>query len=131
VIQLTGLPLSNPTTESKGNNMDVKNLKEALVCLALAYQGVVNAKADDGKIDLTDLTHLLPALKAAGPAIADIKLVVPEAKDLSEAEIKELIDAVKAACPALGSDADTFLKVSAILNLLRAGKDAYLAFGGK
>jgi hypothetical protein len=110
--------------------MDIKNLKEIVVCVALGYQGIVDAKSD-GKIDLADIGSILPALRAAGPAIADAGQAIPEAKDLDEAEVKELIDAVKVASPALGSDADVFVKVSAILNLLRAGKDTYLAFGGK
>jgi hypothetical protein len=133
-MELTGLPRKriltqgvNVSMEAKTEVVGIKNLKEVVELAAVGYDGVIKAKAD-GKIDISDIGYAMPIFQAIGPALADIGEVIPEAKDLSEPEIKELILAVQVKAPSLATEAETFVKVTAILNLLRAGKDCYLAF---
>jgi hypothetical protein len=107
--------------------MDIKNLKEVVVMAARGANGVIQAKKD-GKIDAADIGYLIPLAQAIGPAIEGIDQVIPEMKDLSEAELKELLEAVKTEVPSLAEEAKLMLQVEACLKLVGAAKGVYDAF---
>lgn len=106
---------------------DTKNLKEVIVLACVGYQGFVEAKAD-GKVDAADIGHLIPVFQAVGPALSDVKEVIPEIKDLSEAELNEIIVLVQEKVPSLKQKAEVVLRIKAVLKLLVAAKDCYVAF---
>lgn len=103
------------TALKKETTMDIVNIK-ALVSVAAALGSVAGATMEDGKVDMKDLA-LLPKLIPVFPALLaiDFKQVVPEAKDLSEAEALELVEHYKAefAIP----QADLEIKIEAVLSL--------------
>jgi hypothetical protein len=76
--------------------MEIASLK-ALVSVGAALGSVAGATMEDGKVDVKDLA-LLPRLIPVFPALLaiDFAQVVPEAKDLSEAEALELVEHFKA-----------------------------------
>lgn len=69
---------------------DIKNLKEVLMFGLAVEKGGLKMFAG-GKFHPEELDELFPILQAAGPAFEDIAEVVPEVKDLDEAEAAELI----------------------------------------
>lgn len=99
----------------KENVMDIVSLK-GLVSVGAAIGSVAGATMEDGKVDVKDLA-LLPKLIPVFPALLaiDFKQVVPEAKDLSEAEALDLVEHFKAefAIP----QADVEIKIEAVLAL--------------
>lgn len=107
--------------------MDAKNLKEVVILGCKAFDAYLKAKAD-GKIDASDILYLVPLAQAIGPAIQDINLVPAEALDLDKAELADLIASVRAEVPSLKDAADAMIKIEAVMNLLVAAKDCYMAF---
>ena len=75
--------------------MEIAQLK-SLVSVGAALGSVAGATMADGKVDVKDLA-LLPRLIPVFPALLaiDFAQVVPEAKDLSEAEALELVEHYK------------------------------------
>lgn len=75
--------------------MDVKETKEALIFGARVIKAVSAAQAD-GKIDLSDLTQLVPVGMAVGDAVEGYEKIWDEIQDLDDSEIAELRAAVDA-----------------------------------
>lgn len=107
--------------------MDIKNLKEVVVAGCKGFEAYAQAKKD-GKIDGSDLLYLIPLAQAMGPAVQDISLVPAEALDLSKPELAELVQTVMAECPELQGVGQALVRIEAVMNLLLAAKDCYLAF---
>jgi hypothetical protein len=79
----------------RSSDMEIAQLK-SLVSVGAALGSVAGATMADGKVDVKDLA-LLPRLIPVFPALLaiDFAQVVPEAKDLSEAEALELVEHYK------------------------------------
>ena len=110
--------------------MDIKNLKEVVVAGCKGFEAYEQAKKD-GKIDASDILFLIPFAQAVGPAIQDISLVPAEALDLDKAELADLLATVLAEVPELKDAAAALVRIEAVMNLLVAAKDCYLAFSGQ
>lgn len=67
----------------------IQEVKELITFLCLLFGGVVRALKDG--IDLSDIGHLTPAMKAALPAFEGIGKVGTELADLDDAERDEII----------------------------------------
>lgn len=106
---------------------DIKHVKAVVTLLARIYAALKGAKSD-GKIDATDIQYLLPVFMTVGPALEDVKLVIPELKDLTITEKDELVGLLKTEVPDLANDLSTLEKVSACLDFALALKRAYAAF---
>jgi hypothetical protein len=73
----------------------MKDLKEVLVLLFSLSAAVVNAKANDGKIDIQDLPLLLGPMMNLPAAAEGISNVLPQWKNASDDERAELINYIK------------------------------------
>jgi len=71
-------------------NLGIGNLKSELD-LGLAIVSMMKQAKADGKVDAADLGLLLQLIPVVGPAAGGLSQVVPELKDLSEAEGIELV----------------------------------------
>lgn len=76
--------------------MEIASLK-ALVLVGATLGNIGGSAMEDGKVDVKDIV-LVGKLATVFPALLaiDFKAVVPEAKDLSEAEAMELVEYFKA-----------------------------------
>lgn len=77
------------TVEQK--TFDVHNTKEVLAFIFALGKIVKEAKENDGKITVMDAALLMKLIPYIGPAFDEIDVVIPEVKDLSPAEVDELI----------------------------------------
>jgi hypothetical protein len=95
--------------------MDIASLK-GLVSVGAALGSVAGATMEDGKVDVKDLA-LLPRLIPVFPDLLaiDFSQVVPEAKDLSEAEAAELVALYKAEFDIPQDDVE--VKIETVLSL--------------
>lgn len=95
--------------------MEIAQLK-SLVSVGAALGSVAGATMEDNKVDVKDLA-LLPRLIPVFPALLaiDFAQVVPEAKDLSEAEAAELVALYKAEFDIPQDDVE--VKIETVLSL--------------
>lgn len=110
--------------------MDIKNLKEVVVAGCKGWDAYAQAKKD-GKIDASDILYLIPIAQAVGPALEDINLIPAEALDIDKAEVVDLVQTVLKEVPSLKNAEEAMARIVAVMNLLLAAKDCYLAFQGK
>ena len=81
--------MNDTTVEVK--TYDIHNTKEVMAFLFAIGKVVKEAKQNDGKINVMDAALLMKVIPYVGPAFEDIADVVPEMKDLNQAEIDELV----------------------------------------
>jgi len=74
-------------SEEKG----IENVKELLAFGFSIGKAIIKAK-EDGKVDTTDVIHLIAPIQAMIPAIDDIDELPAELSDLSEEEAEELLE---------------------------------------
>jgi hypothetical protein len=96
IKSIVGVVLAVRKLTKRSSVMEIASLK-SLVSVGAALGSVAGATMEDGKVDVKDLA-LLPRLIPVFPALLaiDFAQVVPEAKDLSEAEALELVEHFKA-----------------------------------
>jgi len=69
----------------------------------LLSKGVVDSLASDNKIDMSDYINFVPALLQIPDAIADVKLIPSELKELDQSELKLIENHILEALPGIGS----------------------------
>ncbi len=106
--------------------MGIQNLKEIVVAGMKSFGVVVQAKKNDGKIDMNDLPLLFQLVPFYQVAIEDADQAIPEMKDLSPEEASELVAAVVAELG--GVEADVAIKIEKVLLALKANYEAVKAF---
>ncbi len=72
----------------------IKETKE-LIKFIIEFGEAVDASLVDGKIDFGDISNLVAAMLAAGPALTGANLIPAELKDLDQAEALELCNYAK------------------------------------
>jgi len=102
-----------------GGKYGVKETKEALTPVYLGLKAYKAAKADDGKIDMKDLSHALIVIPSIGPAIDNITLVPKEFLELDSEDRKELLAHAAVHLGDLG-DAVLIVRINAGLQLITA-----------
>lgn len=95
-----------------------KELKDVLD-LALAVGTVIKQVMADGKVGLEDVSTFLTLIPAIGPAVEKIDQIPGELKDLTEAELAELVSHVMAKLAV--DDARARGIIQASLNVAAAG----------
>jgi hypothetical protein len=115
VKSIVGVALAVRKLIKRSPVMDIASLK-SLVSVGAALGSVAGATMEDGKVDVKDLA-LLPRLIPVFPALLaiDFAQVVPEAKDLSEAEALELVALYKAEFDIPQDDVE--VKIETVLSL--------------
>ena len=93
---LASVVLAVLRTFKRRSIMEIANLK-AIVSVGAVLGNIAGESLADGKVDVKDLA-LIGKLLPVFPALlaVDFKAVVPEAKDLTEAEALELVEHFKA-----------------------------------
>lgn len=94
--------------------VDVKELKELEEFAILAVKGALKAY-EDGAFNVTDVVHLAPAVMALAPAISGVDKVAEEVKDLSVAEVVELVEHAVSKFPEIPPKAALIVKQSALV----------------
>lgn len=67
----------------------IKETKELLKFI-IEFAEAVDKSLEDGEISFGDISNMVSAMKAAGPAFADMGLIPEELKDLDDTEALEL-----------------------------------------
>lgn len=70
--------------------MDIKESLEVLVAVEVVCDAVVKA-AEDGKLSLTDLRHVVAPARAVVEAVRGREVIPAELKDVDEAELAAFI----------------------------------------
>ncbi len=94
----------------------VKESKEVLA-LGFALGGALKSAKKDGKIDVSDIVYLLPAIQASSAALADLSLVPKELGELDVAEAVELLNYAKGEVDGLVDDEQAKKVVNAALKV--------------
>lgn len=89
--------------------------------------GLVEAKADDGKITIKDAAALLPAFTLLPAALAGCTTIPAELKEFSSEDLAEIEAHILSKCPNIGKKwcmlaAAAFKIASAVLDILAALK---------
>ena len=110
-----GVVLAVRKLMKRSSVMDIASLK-SLVFVAASLGNIAGETMEDGKVDVKDLA-LIGKLIPVFPALLaiDFAAVIPEAKDLSEAEAIELVEHFKAQFDIPQDDLE--VKIETVLSL--------------
>jgi dihydroorotate dehydrogenase len=101
------------------------NTDEVLAAIVEGIKGY-KAASSDGKLDWTDFGYLMPVMAKLGPAVEDIKEVIPELKDLDSAEGAALIAKLASLSGEAGDKVKAVLE--GLIQVVSGGLKIYGAF---
>ena len=88
---------------------DIQNIKELLLFVCRLVNAI-DKTLEDGKFKFTELVNFIGAAQAIPAAVADIKEIPAEFKDLTDEEKAELVQYVKDEFDILGDEVEEFVE---------------------
>lgn len=108
---------------------NLKDVKE-LLSFGFGLTGAVISSLADGRVGITDLSHLLPVLPKLGPAIEGAHKIPGSLRDMTDEDCKKLCDWAKAEFNLVNDELEA--KIEIVLQMvmqLIAGLNKFLAKG--